>query len=63
MWSARLREHAASSPTICSWYALEGVKEATFHYWRKRLSGSVSPAAQLNTLPFPGKPNAPMLEL
>lgn len=42
LWSARLREHSESGLNIRSWCVLEGVTEATFHYWRKRLSGSAA---------------------
>jgi transposase-like protein len=62
LWSARLREHAESGVNIRSWCALEGVTEATFHYWRKRLS-EASPATQLIALPLAERDGEPMLEL
>jgi hypothetical protein len=63
LWSSRLREHADSGMTIRSWCALEGVTEATFHYWRRRLSEVAAPATQLIALPLPGRYGEPMLEL
>ena len=63
LWSARLREHANSGMTIRSWCALQGVSEATFHYWRKRLVASASPATELIAVALPGRQVPSMLEL
>jgi hypothetical protein len=63
LWSARLREHADSGMTIRSWCAQQGVTEATFHYWRKRLSASPSPMTELIAVALPGRHAASMLEL
>jgi hypothetical protein len=63
LWSARLRAHAESGQPIRSWCALNGVTEASFHYWRKRLMPATSPTTQLIALPFSGSHGEPMLEL
>jgi hypothetical protein len=63
LWLARLREHAGSGQPIRSWCALNGVTEASFHYWRKRLMPAASPATQLIALPFAASHGEPMLEL
>jgi len=63
LWSARLREHAGSGQPIRSWCALNGVTEASFHYWRKRLMPASSPATQLIALPFAANHGGQMLEL
>jgi hypothetical protein len=52
LWSGRLREHAESGQPIRSWCTINGVTEASFHYWRKRLMPASSPATQLIALPF-----------
>jgi hypothetical protein len=61
LWSARLREHAESGVNIRSWCASKAVTEATFHYWRKRLS-EASPATQLIALPLVERDGEPMLD-
>ena len=38
IWTTRLQDHAASGQPIRSWCAVNNVTEASFHYWRKRLS-------------------------
>ncbi len=63
VWTARLREHAESRQPIRSWCALNGVTEASFHYWRKRLTAATSPVTQLIALPFGGSAGEPILEL
>jgi hypothetical protein len=64
LWAVRLREHAASGQTIRSWCSLNGVTEAAFHYWRKRLMPAASPATQLIALPLAvQRGGEPMLEL
>jgi hypothetical protein len=62
LWSVRLRERAESGLPIRSWCALNGVTEASYHYWRKRLSAA-APAAQFIALPFAGAQGEPVLEL
>ena len=37
-WIVRLQEHANSGLGIRPWCLLEGLSEASFHYWRKRLA-------------------------
>ena len=34
-WIVRLQEHANSGLGIRPWCLLEGLSEASFHYWRK----------------------------
>ena len=63
LWSARLQEQANSGITIRSWCAQHGVTEATFHYWRKRLSAPVSPVTELIAVALPERQMPPMLEL
>lgn len=62
LWSVRMREQAESGLTIRSWCTLNGVTEASFHYWRKRLSTPAS-ATQFMALPFAGGQGEPALEL
>jgi len=52
LWSMRLQDHAASGQPIRAWCAVNGVTEATFHYWRKRLSPVAAPSTKLIALPF-----------
>lgn len=61
LWSERLREQAASGLTIRSWCRFNNVTEASFHYWRKRLSAAS--AAQFIALPFAGGQGEAALEL
>lgn len=63
VWSTRLQAHAESGLNIQSWCAREGVTEATFYYWRKRLSTVSSLVTQLIALPLPARQTEPMLEL
>jgi hypothetical protein len=64
LWSARLRAHAESGQPIRSWCALNGVTEASFHYWRKRLMPAASTATQLIALPLAARHGGePVLEL
>lgn len=63
LWSARILEHADSGMTIKFWCAQQGVTEATFHYWRKRLSVCPSSVTELIAVALPGRQAAPMLEL
>lgn len=62
-WSARLLAHAESGLPIRSWCTLNGVTEASFHYWRKRLTPAPAPATRLIALPFAAGHTEPMLEL
>ena len=64
VWSARVQEQAASGLGIRAWCVREGLTEATFHYWRKRLSVPAQPApSSLIALPFVSRPASPALEL
>ena len=63
VWSTRLQEHAASGQPIRAWCALQGLTEASFHYWRKRLMPAPGRTTQLIALPFPGGHGEPMLEV
>lgn len=63
VWSARMQKQAASGLGIRAWCMREGLTEATFHYWRKRLSVPEQPATSLIALPFVGRPATPALEL
>ena len=51
LWPARLQAQAESGRTIRAWCADNGVTEATFHYWRKRLAATAAPAPQFIALP------------
>ena len=62
LWPDRLRERAASGLSIRAWCALNGVTEASYHYWRKRLAAP-APAASFIALPFTEGPGEPALEL
>jgi hypothetical protein len=63
LWLARLREHAGSGQPIRSWCALNGVTEASFHYWRKRLMPATTSGTELIALPFSASHSEPKLEL
>lgn len=63
LWATRLLDHAKSGINIRSWCALEGLSEATFHYWRKRLAEMTASPTQLIALPLPGRSGATRLEL
>lgn len=62
LWSKRLRERSESGLPIRTWCTLNGVTEASYHYWRKRLA-TPSPAASFIALPFAGGIGEPALEL
>ena len=51
LWPARLQAQVESGQTIRAWCAFNGVTEATFHYWRKRLASTVAPVSQFIALP------------
>lgn len=62
VWSVRLQEQANSGLGIRPWCMREGLTEASFHYWRKRLA-EPSSTTKLIALPMvAGYPEA-MLEL
>lgn len=52
VWSARIQEQEKSGLNISRWCQQIGVSEATFYYWRKRLSEAATPC-QLIALPMP----------
>ena len=63
-WIIRLHEQANSGLGIRPWCVREGLTEASFHYWRKRLaSPSTATATRLIALPMVAGHHEPMLEL
>ena len=62
-WSARLLAHAESGLPIRSWCTLNGVTEASFHYWRKRLSPAPATSTKLIALPLLGGHGEQVLEV
>jgi len=63
-WMVRLREQANSGLGIRPWCVREGLSEASFHYWRKRLAAPVTATAtRLIALPMVERHQEPMLEL
>lgn len=63
VWSARLQEQSASGLGIRAWCVREGLSEARFHYWRKRLTVPTQPVTNLIAFPFAGQPATHALEL
>jgi hypothetical protein len=63
LWAGRLQAYADSGMTIRAWCAQQGLTEATFHYWRKRLSMSSSAVTELIAVTLPGRSTEAMLEL
>ena len=61
-WMVRLQEQANSGLGIRPWCVREGVTEASFHYWRKRLA-LPSATTKLIALPMVAGHPEPMLEL
>ena len=61
-WMVRLQEQANSGLGIRPWCVREGLTEASFHYWRKRLA-LVSATTKLIALPMVAGHPEPMLEL
>ena len=61
-WMVRLQEQANSGLGIRPWCVREGLTEASFHYWRKRLAPAPS-ATKLIALPMLGGHPEQMLEL
>ena len=62
-WTARLRDQANAGVPISKWCKLNGVTEAAFHYWRRRLNRAAPTAPQLVALPFSSARVESMLEL
>ncbi|GGE81893.1 IS66 family insertion sequence element accessory protein TnpA [Massilia psychrophila] len=65
-WAVRLQEQANSGLGIRPWCVREGLAEASFHYWRKRLaspSTATATATRLIALPMVAGHQEPMLEL
>lgn len=62
LWPTRLQAQAESGRTIRAWCADNGVTEATFHYWRKRLAGTAARAPQFIALPTACQ-SVPVLEV
>ena len=63
IWSVRIQEQARSGLGIRPWCVQAGVKEPSFHYWRKQLSTPASPLTQLIALPFVQRQTEAMLEV
>ena len=61
-WIIRLQEQANSGHGIRPWCVREGVTEASFHYWRKRLAAPCA-ATKLIALPMVAGQPEPALEL
>jgi hypothetical protein len=61
-WMVRLQEQANSGLGIRPWCVREGLTEASFHYWRKRLVLPFT-ATKLIALPMMAGHPEPMLEL
>jgi hypothetical protein len=61
-WTVRLQEQANSGLSIRPWCVREGVTEASFRYWRKRLA-SPSTTTKLIAMPMLAGHPEPMLEL
>lgn len=53
MWQQRVEAQQASGLSITAWCQHEGIAEANFYYWRKRLSKLASaPLAELIAVPM-----------
>jgi len=63
LWPARLQAQLESGQTIRAWCAANGVTEATFHYWRKRLAAIGASGPQFIALPGCASQHAAMLEV
>lgn len=63
LWTTRLQDHAASGQPIRSWCAVNGVTEASFHYWRKRLSPAPATSTKLIALPLLGGHDEQVMEV
>ena len=63
IWTTRLQDHAASGQPIRSWCAVNNVTEASFHYWRKRLSRATATPTKLIVLPLLGGHDEQILEV
>lgn len=58
VWSGRMKQQAMSGLGANAWCIREGLNEAKFYYWRRRLAVSAQPATSLIALPFVGRPVA-----
>ena len=63
IWTTRLQDHSASGQPIRSWCAVNGVTEASFHYWRKRLAPVSATPTKLIALPLLGSHDEQVLEV
>jgi hypothetical protein len=63
VWTGRFEAQRASGVSIRAWCEREGVSEATFFYWRKRLSAPAQSTTQLIALPLPNGSGEPRLEI
>ena len=63
IWTTRLQDHSASGQPIRSWCAVNGVTEASFHYWRKRLAPVPATPTKLIALPLLGSDDEQVLEV
>jgi len=61
-WRARIQEQSNSGLGIRPWCVREGIRESSFHYWRKRLATQV-PTTRLIALPMVASHSESMLEL
>lgn len=61
VWGERLQAQSASGLNIKSWCLQEGLKESSFHYWRKRLAAPA--AASFIALPVVAREAETALEL
>jgi hypothetical protein len=61
-WIVRLQEQASSGLGIRPWCVREGLSEASFHYWRKRLAAPLA-STQLIALPMVDSHPGPRLEI
>ena len=61
-WIVRLQEQANSGLGIRPWCVREGLTEASFHYWRKRLAAP-SASTQLIALPMDSSHSGSRLEI
>ena len=50
IWTKRLLAHGRSGLPIRAWCVMEGVSEARFHYWRKRLAEAPAAPTQFIAL-------------
>jgi hypothetical protein len=53
-WTQRIEARRASGLSIRAWCQREGISEASFFYWRKRLSASDQPTQLIALAPSHG---------